>query len=70
MLIVLALAVVLPLLWILLTSFKTDGDAIRNLYSAFPNPFSTEALFDPRERAAAGVPLVPEQFWPRPRRRR
>ncbi|WP_374009328.1 carbohydrate ABC transporter permease [Leifsonia sp. LS-T14] len=42
-LIVLALAVILPLAWILLTSFKTDGDAIRNPYSAFPNPFSTEA---------------------------
>ena len=42
-LIVLALAVILPLLWIVLTSFKTDGDAIRNPYSAFPNPFSTEA---------------------------
>ena len=43
MLIVLALAVILPLVWIVLTSFKTDGDAIRNPYSAFPNPFSTDA---------------------------
>jgi len=42
-LIVIALAVVLPLLWILLTSFKTDGDAIRNPYSALPNPFSAQA---------------------------
>ena len=42
-LIVLALIVVLPLLWILLTSFKTDGDAIRNPYSALPNPFSFDA---------------------------
>ncbi|MGO4535808.1 carbohydrate ABC transporter permease [Leifsonia sp. 2MCAF36] len=42
-LIVLALAVILPLAWILLTSFKTDSDAISNPYSAFPNPFSTEA---------------------------
>jgi multiple sugar transport system permease protein len=42
-LIVLVLVVILPLVWILLTSFKTDGDAIRNPYSAFPNPFSTEA---------------------------
>lgn len=42
-LIVLALLIVLPLAWILLTSFKTDGDAIRNPYSAFPNPFSLDA---------------------------
>lgn len=42
-LIVLALVVILPLLWILLTSFKTDGDAIRNPFSALPNPFSMDA---------------------------
>ncbi|WP_158867457.1 carbohydrate ABC transporter permease [Leifsonia sp. AG29] len=42
-LIVLALIVILPLLWILMTSFKTDGDAIRNPYSALPNPFSADA---------------------------
>jgi multiple sugar transport system permease protein len=42
-LIVLALIVVLPLVWILLTSFKTDGDAIRNPYSALPNPFAFDA---------------------------
>ncbi|MEN2741807.1 carbohydrate ABC transporter permease [Microbacterium sp. X-17] len=42
-LIVLALIVILPLVWILLTSFKTDGDAIRNPYSALPNPFSFDA---------------------------
>ena len=39
----LALVVILPLVWIVLTSFKTDGDAIRNPYSAFPNPFSIDA---------------------------
>ncbi|WP_426625407.1 carbohydrate ABC transporter permease [Leifsonia sp. McL0607] len=42
-LIVLALVVILPLLWILLTSFKTDGDAIRNPYAAIPDPFSFDA---------------------------
>lgn len=42
-LIALALVVILPLLWILLTSFKTDGDAIRNPFSALPNPFSVDA---------------------------
>ena len=42
----LALIIVLPLLWMLLTSFKTDGDAIRNPYSAVPNPFSTDAYAD------------------------
>ena len=38
-----ALLIVLPLLWIVLTSFKTDGDAIRNPFSAFPNPWSMDA---------------------------
>jgi multiple sugar transport system permease protein len=38
-----ALLIVLPLLWIVLTSFKTDGDAIRNPFSALPNPFSMDA---------------------------
>ena len=41
-LIALALIIILPLLWMLLTSFKTDSDAIRNPY-AFPDPVSTEA---------------------------
>lgn len=41
-LIALALVIILPLIWMLLTSFKTDGDAVRNPYS-LPNPFSTEA---------------------------
>ncbi|MDQ1583745.1 MAG: multiple sugar transport system permease protein [Microbacteriaceae bacterium] len=42
-LVLLALAIVLPLVWIVITSFKTDGDAIRNPYSALPNPFSVDA---------------------------
>lgn len=37
-----ALLVVFPLLWMLLTSFKTDADAVRNPY-ALPSPFSLEA---------------------------
>ena len=40
-LIVLALIIVLPLAWMLLTSFKTDSDAVRNPYS-IPNPFSLD----------------------------
>jgi multiple sugar transport system permease protein len=38
-----ALIILLPLAWIVLTSFKTDSDAINNPASPFPNPFSTEA---------------------------
>jgi multiple sugar transport system permease protein len=38
-----ALMIVLPLVWILLTSFKTDTDAITNPASPIPNPFSIEA---------------------------
>jgi multiple sugar transport system permease protein len=38
-----ALIILLPLLWILFTSFKTDNDAIDNPASLFPNPFSIEA---------------------------
>lgn len=37
-----ALLVVFPLVWMLLTSFKTDADAVRNPY-ALPSPFSLEA---------------------------
>ena len=40
-LILLALVIVLPLVWMLLTSFKTDSDAVRNPYS-IPNPFSLD----------------------------
>ncbi|MCP2031689.1 multiple sugar transport system permease protein [Okibacterium sp. HSC-33S16] len=42
-LVVVSLIIVLPLVWVLITSFKTDGDVITNPYSIFPNPFSTEA---------------------------
>ena len=41
-LIALALVIILPLVWMLITSFKTDADAIRAPYS-FPDPFSLEA---------------------------
>ncbi|HEX5860148.1 MAG TPA: carbohydrate ABC transporter permease [Microbacterium sp.] len=41
-LILLALIIVLPLLWMLVTSFKTDSDAIQQPYS-FPDPISLEA---------------------------
>ena len=41
-LIVLGLIIVLPLVWTLITSFKTDADAVRNPYS-FPNPVSLDA---------------------------
>ncbi|MGC5172603.1 carbohydrate ABC transporter permease [Micromonospora sp. DT81.3] len=41
-LIVLALIIILPLFWMLVTSFKTDSDAIRQPYS-FPDPISLEA---------------------------
>ena len=41
LLILLALIIVLPLVWMLLTSFKTDSDAVRNPYS-IPNPFSLD----------------------------
>jgi len=35
--------IVVPLLWMLLTSFKTDFDAINAPASPWPNPFTTEA---------------------------
>ncbi len=38
-----ALIILLPLAWIVLTSFKTDSDAIDNPASPFPSPFSLEA---------------------------
>jgi multiple sugar transport system permease protein len=40
-LILLTLIIVLPLVWMVLTSFKTDSDAVRNPYS-IPNPFSLD----------------------------
>lgn len=42
-LVLLALVIVLPLVWIVITSFKNDADAVRNPYSPFPNPFSVDA---------------------------
>ena len=42
-LIFVALAIILPLVWILITSFKTDGDVISNPYGIVPDPASTEA---------------------------
>ncbi|MEJ3405230.1 carbohydrate ABC transporter permease [Rathayibacter sp. YIM 133350] len=42
-LIAIALIIILPLVWILITSFKTDADAVRNPYSPVPNPFSFDA---------------------------
>ncbi|MFJ8895261.1 carbohydrate ABC transporter permease [Leifsonia sp. NPDC102414] len=39
----LTLLIVLPLLWIVLTSFKTDSDAIQNPFSVFPTPWSVDA---------------------------
>lgn len=41
-LVVLALIIVLPLVWMLITSFKTDADAVRNPYG-LPSPVSFEA---------------------------
>ena len=38
-----SLIIVVPLLWMLLTSFKTDFDAINSPASPLPNPFTTEA---------------------------
>ncbi|WP_271177372.1 carbohydrate ABC transporter permease [Leifsonia poae] len=40
---IIALMIIVPLLWIVLTSFKTDSDAIRNPFSVFPNPWSMDA---------------------------
>ena len=37
------LLIVLPLVWIVLTSFKTDSDAIQNPFSVFPTPWSVDA---------------------------
>jgi multiple sugar transport system permease protein len=42
-LIITALIIVVPLIWILMTSFKTDFDAINRPASPIPNPFSTDA---------------------------
>jgi multiple sugar transport system permease protein len=42
-LIVMSLAIILPIVWIILTSFKTDFDAIKNSASPVPNPFTIQA---------------------------
>jgi multiple sugar transport system permease protein len=42
-LILVALIIVLPLIWIFFTSFKTDSDAINNATAPIPNPFTIEA---------------------------
>lgn len=49
-LITLALAIVVPLLWMLLTSFKTDFDAINQPASPIPNPF----VFDAYQTLSSG----------------
>ncbi|TFB98760.1 carbohydrate ABC transporter permease [Cryobacterium sp. HLT2-28] len=42
-LVLIALTIVVPLVWILLTSFKTDFDAISSPANPFPSPFTLEA---------------------------
>ncbi|MBT2503540.1 carbohydrate ABC transporter permease [Curtobacterium sp. ISL-83] len=42
-LVVLSLLIVLPLLWIFLTSFKSDFDAIKNAAQPFPSPWTLDA---------------------------
>jgi len=42
-LIIVAAIIVLPLVWIFFTSFKTDADAIQDATNPFPNPFTIEA---------------------------
>jgi multiple sugar transport system permease protein len=42
-LVIVALTIILPLLWIVITSFKTDTDVISNPYAILPNPFSADA---------------------------
>ena len=42
-LIVVSLIILIPLVWIFLTSFKTDYDAIKSSANPIPNPFTTDA---------------------------
>lgn len=42
-LLALAAVVILPLLWMLITSFKTDADVISRPYAVLPEPFSIDA---------------------------
>lgn len=53
-LVLLAAVIVLPLVWMLLTSFKTDADAIRNPY-ALPSPLSMDAY---RTLASGQQPIL------------
>ncbi|GAA4686098.1 carbohydrate ABC transporter permease [Frondihabitans cladoniiphilus] len=40
---IMCLAIIVPIVWIVLTSFKTDFDAIKNSASPIPHPFTTNA---------------------------
>ncbi len=42
-LVAIALVIILPMVWIFLTSFKTDFDAINTPANPFPNPFTVDA---------------------------
>ncbi|MCX7521144.1 carbohydrate ABC transporter permease [Microbacterium sp. STN6] len=42
-LVVISLVIILPLIWIFLTSFKTDFDAINSPQNPIPNPFTLNA---------------------------
>jgi multiple sugar transport system permease protein len=42
-LVIVALIIVVPLVWMFLTSFKTDFDAINNPANPIPDPWTTEA---------------------------
>lgn len=50
-LIVVAIFVVLPLVWVLMTSFKTDADALMHPASLIPHPFTMQAY---RSLASSG----------------
>jgi multiple sugar transport system permease protein len=40
---IITLIILLPLVWVVLTSFKTDFDAINSPINPFPNPFTLDA---------------------------
>lgn len=40
---IIALVIIVPLIWVLMTSFKTDFDAINSPASPIPNPFTLDA---------------------------
>ncbi|MBG6215214.1 multiple sugar transport system permease protein [Cryobacterium sp. CAN_C3] len=54
-LVLIALIIVVPLLWMLLTSFKTDFDAINSPASPWPNPFTAEAY---RTLSTGNLPIL------------